>query len=477
MTINKPNLDYLFHPRTIAVIGVGNETNRRNAGRGFVESLIDIGFKGKLYPVGIDGGEIHGLKIYLSIKDIPDSVDYVISAIPARFTTQLLLDSAGRGVKAMHIFSAGWGEIADEEGKKMELEMTSVARRTGIRIIGPNCMGIYCPKTGLTCFRDSPKQSGPFAFISQSGMNAFYIILEGEMRGIYYSKVISYGNATDLNESDFLEYFAQDPETEVIASYIEGIKDGARFLKVLKKAAMLKPVVLYKAGITEHGVRATASHTGSMAGSDKTWDSLLKQAGVLRVYSIEELIDMLSLFRYMSPPTGKNVVFMGSGGGTVVQSADECTEAGLNLPPLPLEIRKKLEDAYGSETGSSFRNPIDMFWKEEAIQKAVATIAGFEGFDLLMVQIVLGFDKDATLDKPILRAYMKSLLNLDKGIRQRCAVILRPVAASRFWSLTRETQDNLFQAGFPVFPSASRAASTIAKFIEFHRRHKEIVSQ
>ncbi len=219
-----------------------------------------------------------------------------MSAIPARYTTQLLLDSAVKGVKAMHIFSAGWGEIADEEGKKMQAEMIAVARRLGIRVIGPNCMGIYCPKTALTYFRNFPKQSGPFAFISQSGMNASYAILEGEMRSIYYSKVISYGNATDLNESDFLEYLAEDPETKVIAGYIEGVKDGIRFLKVLKKAAKLKPIILYKAGITEHGVRATASHTGSIAGSDKVWDSLLKQAGVLRAHSMEELIDVLILY-------------------------------------------------------------------------------------------------------------------------------------------------------------------------------------
>ncbi len=161
----------------------------------------------------------------------------------------------------------------------------------------------------------------------------------------------------------------------------------------------------------------------------------------------------------------------------MVQSADECTEAGLNLPPLPQEIRKKLEDAYGSETGSSFRNPIDMFWKGAAIQKAVKTIAGYEGFDLLMVQIVLGsFNRDATQDDPILKAYMESLLNLDKGIRQRCAVILRPVAVAYFWSLTLETQNKLLAAGYPVFPSTSRAARAITKFIEFHRRHREIVN-
>ena len=202
---NKPSLDYLFQPRSIAIVGVSPDRTKISAGREFLNSLIDVGFEGKLYPVNHGGGEVHDLRIYPNITDIPDSIDYVISAIPAQQNLQLVVDSASKGVKAIHIFSSGFSEIADAEGAKLESQLTVVARQEGVRIIGPNCMGLYCPKTGLALSRELPKQSGATGFISQSGGNTAYAIREGALRGIHFSKAISYGNASDLNECDFLE--------------------------------------------------------------------------------------------------------------------------------------------------------------------------------------------------------------------------------------------------------------------------------
>ena len=467
----KQSLDYLFHPRSIAIVGVSTDMNRLGGGRGFLESLIDIGFKGKIYPVNREGGELLGCKIYPSIKDIPDSVDYVISAIPAQHTPQLLLDCASKGIKAVQIFSAGFSEIADIEGEKLESQLTAIARQKGIRIIGPNCMGLYCPRTGLAFFRELPKQSGSVGFISQSGGNSAHAIREGAMRGVYFSKAISYGNACDLSESDFLEYLAHDPETTVIAGYIEGVKEGARFLKAIKRAARAKPVIFYKAGATEQGIRAVASHTGTLAGSDRTWDSLLKQVDAIQVHSMEELIDVIVLFGHMSPLTGRNIALMGIGGGAIVQSADECANAGLNIPTLPVEIRQRLEEIYTSEAGASFRNPVDMYWRERGlIRKAVKIVADCDQIDLLMIQILVGVNSKK--ETVLLEQYLESILSLGKEIAHRTAVVLRLIDPARFWPFALEAQRALGEASFPVYPSASRAANAIAKFIEYYRRRE-----
>lgn len=264
---DKLSLDFLFHPNSIAVVGVSTDTTRLASGQVFLRALIDAGFKGKIYAVSRERGEIFGFKIHPGINNIPDRVDYVISAIPAQDTPQLIIDCADKGVKAIHMFTAGFSEIADEEGEQLQSQIATMARQRGIPIIGPNCMGLYCPKTGLAFHPDMPKESGPIGFISQSGGNAILAVREAGSRGVYFSKVISYGNACDLNESDFLEYLTHDPETRIIAAYIEGVKDGARFIEALKQATKVKPVIVYKGGITESGTRAVASHTGVIAGS------------------------------------------------------------------------------------------------------------------------------------------------------------------------------------------------------------------
>lgn len=465
------NLDFLFHPRSIAIAGVSGDMTRLGGGRGFLEALLDIGFPGRIYPINLEGGEVLGLKVHPGIKDIPYPVDYVISAVPAQATAQLVRECASRGIKAVHIFSAGFGEIADTAGKKREQELMDIARQTGIRLIGPNCMGLYCPKSGLAFFRDAPKTSGAVSFISQSGGNSGFAIRELALRGVYLNKAISYGNACDLNESDFLEYLAHDPETEIITGYIEGVKDGARFIPTLKLAAEAKPVVLYKAGVTEDGVRAVASHTGSLAGTNNAWEGLLRQTGVIQVHSMEELVEVTVLFKYMAPPSGNNVALLGIGGGPIVQSADECARAGLKLPPLPPKARQRLTEIYGSEAGASFRNPIDMYWRRrELIKEAVTVVADCAEIDLLMIQIVVGVG--GLREMALLEPYLKSIISLGNEINRRTVVVLRLMGSAKFWSFVPEAVSALVEAGFPVYFSAREAAHAIVKYMQYHERHR-----
>src|SRR5512136_92271 len=241
------HLDAAFHPGSVAVIGVGPIT----AGRFYVESLLASGFKGSLYPIHPDGGEISGLNILRSLKDVPGPVDLVISCIPARFVPRLIRECAEKHVKVVSMFTSGFSETGSETGQQLEAEIVRIARDAGIRLIGPNCMGVYSPKAGVSFVTDFPRENGGIALVCQSGGNTIYLVRLGAERGIRFSKVVSYGNACDVDESDMFEYLMEDGETELVTAYIEGVKDGERFQQVLGRLAARKPVVVLKSGTTQ----------------------------------------------------------------------------------------------------------------------------------------------------------------------------------------------------------------------------------
>lgn len=470
----EPPLDYIFRPRSTAIVGVSSNLAQWNAGQRFLKSLLNCGYKGKIYPVGLSGGEIFGLKIFPTIKDVPDAVDHVISAIPARYTPQLIVDCATKGVKVIQIFTAGFSEIGDEEAKQLESQITAVAHQVGIRIMGPNCMGLYCPKTGLSFQPDLPKESGFVGFISQSGLNSGYTVKEGVGRGVYFSKVISYGNACDLNESDFLEYLTADPETKIITFYIEGVKDGRRFFHALRQATKVKPVIVYKGGTTESGARATASHTGSIAGSNIIWSSLLKQAGAIQVRSIEELIDVTLLFTFMPPPKGKKVGIIGLGGGAAILATDSCSNAGLAVPRFPPEIRQRLEEIYPSRAGSSFQNPVDIFGgiSPDRIQKLMRVVTNYEQIDLLFMHIGLGLAADAQM-YIVLKRFIETAINIAKEINKPTAFVLHQIVSPQAQQIVAEAEPLFYEAGFPLYFSLTRAANAIGKFIQYYESRWE----
>ena len=473
--MNEPDLEYLFHPKSIAIAGISSDPTKFSGGRQYMQSLLEAGYSGKIYPINPKGGEALGSTIYPSIKDIPDSVDYVISSVPAQGTPQLIADSATKGVKAIHLFSAGFSEVEDEKGKQLESEVVKVAWQHGIRLIGPNCMGIYCPRTGLSFSVDYPRQdgfprrSGPLGFMSQSGGHSIFSIRAAPARGIYFSKVISYGNACDLNETDFLQYLADDPETEIIAAYIEGIKDGTRFLTALKRATKLKPVILFKGGATESGTRATASHTGSMSGSNTAWQSILKQTGAIEAHSVEEIIDISLAFLRMPLPKGRNTAIIGMGGGAGVQAADECSNARLTSPTLPVEIKQKLKEIYLSEAGHIFRNPVDIipFSEPEILVKTFKMIADWDQIDLVIIHI--SFDTWSLIDRrDRLGRYIDGLLKLHDVLNKAMAVALHSDVTDDAIEFSLEVRARLCEAGFAVYPSTRRAASAINKRIQYH---------
>ncbi|UCD08088.1 MAG: CoA-binding protein [Dehalococcoidales bacterium] len=466
----KPTLDYIFHPATIAVAGVSTDAKGTGIANSYIKRFEAAGFKGNIYAVNPSGGETLGRKIYRSLKEIPDQVDFVVSAIPARNTPQLVSDCAENGVKLLHLFTAGFSEIGDENGNSLENEILSIARQAGVRMTGPNGMGIYCPKTGLTFDEGFTRKSGNVGWIAQSGRNGTYVVREATMRGVYFSKAISYGNAADLNECDFIEYFKDDKDTEIIAAYIEGVKDGQRFFKVLKEAAAVKPVVIFKAGYTEAGSRGAASHTASLAGSSLVWNTVLKQAGAIQVYSLEELVDVLVLLNFLSSPAGCNISIVGFGGGAGIQAADACTDKGIEVPESPRELQDDLVEICGGRAGSIFKNPFDLWPKagSKGTSAAIESISRWVKTDLLLVHIQ--FDLTPSIRHIMYKPYLDTLKRLAPEIKHKTVVVLDFVLSTEAKKLSLEVQSTLAEEGFAVFPSVNRAALALRRYIDYYNR-------
>jgi acyl-CoA synthetase (NDP forming) len=364
-------LDYMFHPRSVAVVGASTHDGPGS----FIGAIKEMGFKGDLYPVNPKAEEIAGLKCYPRLTDIPGHVDHVISSVPLRFVEQLVEDCGVKQVKVIHFFTAGFSETGDADAAALEARVLARTKEMGIRVIGPNCMGLYAPASGLSFMPSLPTEPGPVAMLSQSGANAGEFCRTAAPRGLRYSKVVSYGNGTDVRESELLEYVAEDPETEVVACYVEGIRDGAHFMRALRKAAAAKPVVILKGGRTEAGTRAVNSHTGSLAGSLQIFDAAVRQAGAMRVDRMEELVDSAVAFRYVRDLVGPRAGIVGGGGGYSVLASDEVGASGLEMPVLPPEIQQKLHD-FTPTAGTSVRNPVDtsVGWGPDGLKPMLDTI-------------------------------------------------------------------------------------------------------
>ena len=463
-----PDLEFLFNPRSVAVVGASSNPDSL-ANRNFLRPLLALGYQGRIYPVNPHHSEIMGLRAYASILDIPEEVDNVVCAIPASLTPKLMEDCVKAKAKAVTCYSAGFSETGEEEGLRLEKTIVEIARRGEVRIIGPNCLGVHHPEVGLTFEPNSSKDSGPVSFLSQSGGNARELILIATERGIRFSKGISYGNASDLNEADFVEYFAGDKDTKVIAAYIEGIKEPQRFLRMLAKAAGEKPVIILKGGKTGAGTRAVTSHTGALAGRRGIWDIICRQAGVTQVGSLEELADDILAFSCLKPPRGRRVGIVGVGGGASVQAADDCEIAGLAVPPLPPDVIRDIRE-FTPQAGVGLGNPIDtsadVYWDPALFAKTIRLVAGFDRFDLVF--IVLGLIYAAKHKIGMVREQIEALVEAGKETNKPVVVVLRTGGLIEAEQLACSVRAQCLKAGFPVYPSVRQAAQAIDHLLVYY---------
>ena len=461
-------LDEIFHPKSIAIIGASTTQQET----GWPARLISFGYPGQIYPVNPRATEISGLKTYPTVRDIPEPVDYAIFNIPARLTPQIMEDCVAKGVKAAHIFTAGFSETGKEEGKKLEAQVAAIARDGGIRVIGPNCMGIYYPAAGITFSPTFSKEPGKVSFVSQTGAGATRFVYLANDVGIHFSKVISYGNAIDLDAPDFLEYLADDAETGIITCYIEGVKDGRRFLEAIKRCLKTKPVIVLKAGLTESGAGAAASHTASLAGSESIWDAFFKQSGAIPTNTLEEIVDVILALLHMPCPKGRRVGIVGRGGGLGVIATDTCERAGLKVPPFLPETSRQLEEIV-PEAGSVIRNPVEG-------PRGISDTADFYAKGLKIV------DADPQIDFTLPRLAMDVYGGRQINLQQQLLKVAE-VLASAAESLTKpmvvvlyagehlgtigavlEAREKLLKAGIPAYPTIEAAAKAVSKLIAYH---------
>ena len=365
--------------------------------------------------------ELHGRRCYASILDVEDGVDYVVIAVPASLVAQVLVECIEKGVKAAHVFTAGFSETGMEERKVLEAKVRNIAKGN-ISLIGPNCLGISCPKSGLAFVPDVLVREGQVGVISQSGTFAEQFLSVGSLRNVKFSKVISYGNAIDLDCPDFLEYLTNDPETEVIAFYIEGTRNGKRLRAALTEAARVKPVVALKGGVTEHGRRAASSHTGSLAGSPEIWSSLFRQAGVIRVEDFDELLDTTLAASCVPLPAGKGTAIVTNSGGFSVLETDLCVKAGLEVPQFTqetiVELRKMVPVA-----GTSINNPLDawpIFYNVPGTAGTLSDAIKTVSRDKSIHSIVLHFDEVRYLRQVMGQAFEAFLKELIEIMVQGC---------------------------------------------------------
>jgi acyl-CoA synthetase (NDP forming) len=468
------DLDDVFNPKSVAVVGVPTISSRHSMAETYVRALIQSKFGGPIYPINPKGGEIHGLKIYANVKDVPDSLDYVISCIPAPSVPQLVKDCVAKGVKAIQLFTSGFGEVGTEEGKRLEAEIYDIGRQGGIRLIGPNCMGVYCPKSGLTFALDYSTESGPVALICQSGGNALYFVRHAAERGVRFSKVVSFGNALDVDESDLLEYLTNDTETKIITAYIEGLKDGRRFTEVVKRAAAAKPVIIMKGGNTEAGARAVTSHTGVLAGSARIWDGLLRQAGVIPAATLEELADILVTLLYLPAPTGRRLGVVDVGGGAGVVATDTYVSAGFDLPRLPQELRQKLRGFLSTgAAGLSLNNPVDLggqFFNVTGAYSVMKELADCGVIDILVFHLHLGINPPfASFPKEYSIAILNNALKVHNETGKPMVVVIDQLTTVESCDTVAACQEKCQQAGVPLYSSINGAAKALEQFMRYHQ--------
>lgn len=375
-----------LEPRSVAVIGA---SRRRGTVSGEIfHNVLDGGYQGVVYPVNPAADVVQSVRAYPDVTSIPGEVDLGVIVVPARYVAEAARDCAAKGVPAIVVISAGFGEVGDE-GLERQHELVEICRESGIRLIGPNCLGVLNTEDGVSLnatFAPSMPPPGGVGFVTQSGALGLTLIDLAGTRGLGVSSFASIGNRADITANDMLEYWEEDERTRVAMLYIESFSNPRRFSTVARRIGRKKPVVVVKSGRSSAGARATESHTGALiSASDVTVDALFDQVGVIRTDSLAELLDVASLLANQPLPAGRRVGIITNAGGPAIMCADTCEAAGLEVPPLPEQVKESLRAILAPE--ASLNNPVDMIATASAEQyrETITAMAGWDGIDALIV--------------------------------------------------------------------------------------------
>jgi acetyltransferase len=409
-------LDKFFHPQSIAVIGASRTPGK--VGYDILKNILQYGYKGNIYPINPGATEILGLTSYPSVIDVPDTIDLAIVVIPSKIVLDVIEQCGNKQIDAAVIITAGFKE-SGVEGARLEHDLVGKAKESGVRFIGPNCLGIIDTYSMINAsFAAGMPKKGGIGFFSQSGALCLAVLDRALPEDIGFSKFISMGNKADISDTDIMLALAEDPDTKVILGYIEGVNDGRRFMEVASEVSKKKPVIVLKSGVTSSGAKAASSHTGALAGRESAFHAAFKQSGVIEAHSIGELFNYALAFANQPLPKGPNVAIITNSGGPGILAADASDKSDLHLVTLHKETVDELRGFLPSV--ASFYNPIDILGDAttERYEKAIHSVLQDDNVQgaivLLTPTAVVDVDETAkaivkianSVDKPILSSFM-----------------------------------------------------------------------
>ncbi len=473
-------MDAFFNPRSVAVIGATKKVDK--AGhvifKNFVTNKERGVFRGDLYPVNPGEDSILGFKCFKSITKIPGEVELIVVIVPAKVVPSIMEEAAQKKVQAAIIISSGFKEVGN---KDLEDQVTAIAQKAGIRVLGPNCLGVYYSKTGIdTLFLPETKVlttgedvvatprplPGNIAMITQSGAFGVAALdyLTGRQMGV--SKFVSFGNKSDVSESDILHYLLHDKETKVILVYIEDVKSGREFLKISKKVTAKKPVVVIKSGRSAAGARAAASHTGAIAGSDKIYDAAFEQGGVIRARDMEEFFDLGKALAMQPPAMGKNVGILTDAGGPGVMTVDELESLGLTVDRFSPETDAKFDDLKNKDLIlkiAATHNPVDLTGSVTDDMFVMAADLMFQDPQIYGI-ILLGLHHMPGLREKYIDGIVQVSQKYDKPI------VMCDIGATEMALYTRSRFDRLCVPSFESPEDAARAMKALVTYGTYLKR-------
>lgn len=474
------DFEALINPKVCALIGASN--NPATEGYRFLEGWLANGYLGKIYPINPKYTEILGLFAYPDIRDIPEEevIDYALIAVPAEKVPQEIQKCVERGVKFAVIFTSGFSEIGNLE---LEEEVLKIAEGK-LRVLGPNCIGVFSPEVRLGYFKDQPViDEGNVSFISQSGGITRNFIWTGFSRGFHVRATVSIGNTIDISISEMLDYFAQDPKTAIIAAYLESVKEGQEFFKCLKAITPFKPVAIMKCGRTAKGKVAAQSHTGAIAGSYEIFAAMVKQAGGIILETLEELTDVILGLKTLKDclPLGKNTAIINTGGGIAVEMTDICESNGFSVADLEDSTKATLETIL-PPVNVIIKNPIDLGaygFDPEVLGQVIALLS--EDHNIHTILLLHEVDRFQNLNKrfqvpDIGKVYVEALQKAQNPIKPIIAILPRCWELPENFTTYQNYQNELLKIGIPSYPTTVRAIFTLKKlvqyknFLEVHKR-------
>jgi acyl-CoA synthetase (NDP forming) len=460
-------LHRIFKPRSVAVVGVS--PNQLNVNRFFLQSLREMGFGGGLYALNLKGEPVEGVPTYRRLVDIPGPVDHVIVAVPASSVWNVLQDAAAKRVRSVAVFTSGFAESGDPAGKELEERIRKWVRSQPFRLIGPNCMGIYCPESRLSFRPDFPREPGSIGYVSQSGGMTISGVLLAGARGLRFSKVVSYGNEADLSSVELLGFLAKDQATKMVWLYIEGTRFGPELGRAMKEVAACKPLVVLKGGHTPTGGRAARSHTGSMAGSWDIWRGLLRQVGGLEVRDLEEMVGTSQCLQWLGRPMGKRLGLMCVSGGLSVNYTDQAVRAGFRVPALSPSLVGRLRGILDLP-GTSLENPLDLaagFFRWPVFPEIFRCLDESGEVDLLVLVLALEYFHIPELRFPgITLQTVRTCLDAAKGLRHPLVMVVPHGLGER----NREAvEEMILGARIPLFAEMGRALEAMDLWTGFWR--------